>query len=489
MKKIFCSFATLCLIYVFSSCNDLQEPITQDSLDQTMIVQYTNHVSSMSVSSSDIDRVIQRMKNKMEANEKRTGINDNIVSSTRGEYSLSTIWDDNGLPSIYVANFSENQGFVLISATKDFDPVLAYAPTGSFPLSGSIAPPLEAWKKVMMKAISQAESLPDSTKISYHEKWDMFKCNGNEPAVSLSIASTSSNPRNDLWQSQILDWMYAGYTVHMLTESSITGNTQIDELMREYAQDGVYYLYDWRTHAAVVESTPSDGYTFNLVQSVWKQGANYNDSCPLISGQNALVGCGPLAIGQIMRYHQYPETISWSNMPYTDASSTTAQFLHQVGVACQASYGIPPGGTITTIDNVKMALNNYGYHATKDNHNKSRVISNLLNGRPVFMRGDIYLGGNSYAGHAWVASGCDNSSCHKRYELFIMETPTIITSAYYYDTDFQYSDTFIYMNWGWGPNGGNGYYKDGYEVNNGPNAYPVHPISNRINLYDIYPNN
>ena len=84
-----------------------------------------------------------------------------------------------------------------------------------------------------------------------------------------------------------------------------------------------------------------------------------------------------------------------------------------------------------------------------------------------------------------MASGCDNSSYHKRYELFVMESPTIITSAYVYETDFQYSYTYIYMNWGWGPDGGNGYYKDGYETNTAPNACPVYPISNRMNLYDI----
>lgn len=487
MKKYYALFASICLIYVFSSCIDRQEPIAEDGQGQPLVVKRVNHVSSLSVSSSDIDRIVRRMRNKIEADEKRTNTNENIVSPTRGEYSLSTIWDDKGLPCIYVANFCDNQGFVLISATKDFDPVLAYAPTGSFPLSGTIAAPLEAWKKVTMTAINQAESLPDSAKTIYHKKWNMFMCNGDNPVSSFSNSSSSGNPRDDIWQSQVLDWMYAGYTVHMLTESSITGNAQIDELMREYAQDGVYYLYDWRTHAAVVESTPSDGYTFNLVQSVWNQSANYNDSCPLINGTLALVGCGPLAMGQIMRYHQYPSSFSWSDMPYTYSTSTTAQFLHQVGVACQAVYGV--AATSVTIDNVKTALNYYGYHATKDGHNKSRVISNLLNGRPVLMTGIIQTANNGSGGHAWVASGCDNSSCHTRYELFVVESPTVISSIYVYETDFQYSDTYIYMNWGWGPNGGNGYYKDGYELNTAPDAHPVYPISGRNNIYDIYPNN
>lgn len=488
MKKSFYYFVVTFLTCALWSCNDYVELAEHDDvLKRTQLAQQSFLSDSGGVSSSDIDKVIRRVKNKMTENERRSSTNSADILSSRDEYSLSAICDGNGQPVIHVANFNGNRGFVLISATKDFDPVLAYAPSGSFPMSGSIAPPLEAWKQETIFAIKQAASMPDSTKGYYQEKWNVMMCNADAPTISLSSSSTSGNLRDDIWQSQVLDWMHAGYTVHLLTETSITGNDQIDELMREYAQDGVYYLYDWRTHAAVVESTPSDGNTFNLVQSVWHQNANYNDSCPLIDGGHALVGCGPVAMGQIMRYHQYPTTFNWANMPYTQSTPTTAQFLHQIGVACQATYGID--GTSVTLDHIKTALNNYGYHATKGNHSKSTVINNLQAGRPVLMAGTIHTINNGYAGHAWVASGYDNSSCHKRYELFVMETPTIMTSAYVYETDFQYSDTYFYMNWGWGLNGGNGYYMDGHEMNTAPYAHPIYPISNRKNIYDIYSNN
>ena len=61
----------------------------------------------------------------------------------------------------------------------------------------------------------------------------------------------------------------------------------------------------------------------------------------------------------------------------------------------------------------------------------------------------------------------------------------MMTPAYVYESEFHYSETYIYMNWGWGPDGGNGYYRDN-DVLSGP---PVYSISNRTNLYNIYPNN
>ena len=52
---------------------------------------------------------------------------------TRGvDYDTSVITDASGNAAIYVVNYKDNQGFLLISATKRYCPVLAYADKGNF---------------------------------------------------------------------------------------------------------------------------------------------------------------------------------------------------------------------------------------------------------------------------------------------------------------------------------------------------------------------
>lgn len=56
---------------------------------------------------------------------------------TRGvDYDTSAITDASGNAAIYVVNYKDNQGFLLISATKRYCPVLAYADKGNFDVSG-----------------------------------------------------------------------------------------------------------------------------------------------------------------------------------------------------------------------------------------------------------------------------------------------------------------------------------------------------------------
>ena len=43
-----------------------------------------------------------------------------------------------------------------------------------------------------------------------------------------------------------------------------------------------------------------------LLTSTWQQGSPYNDDCPQGDGAQTFVGCTPLAVTQIMRYHRWP---------------------------------------------------------------------------------------------------------------------------------------------------------------------------------------
>ncbi|MBR1883212.1 MAG: hypothetical protein IJ808_09440 [Muribaculaceae bacterium] len=82
MKRFIYYLEVLCLTCTLWACSDLQEPIVDDALQLSPAAQKANYAGSKSVSSVDIDRVIQRVKDKITAYEKqsRTGIKTDIVS-------------------------------------------------------------------------------------------------------------------------------------------------------------------------------------------------------------------------------------------------------------------------------------------------------------------------------------------------------------------------------------------------------------------------
>ena len=55
-----------------------------------------------------------------------------VASRSSKEYTISNVNDDNGVPLVYVINYNDNAGFVIVSARKSGQPVLAFGDEGSF---------------------------------------------------------------------------------------------------------------------------------------------------------------------------------------------------------------------------------------------------------------------------------------------------------------------------------------------------------------------
>lgn len=222
----------------------------------------------------------------------------------------------------------------------------------------------------------------------------------------------------------------------------------------------------------------------NLLTTTWNQSPYYNQLCPSSEGQQCPAGCVATAMAQIMKYWNWPTqgvgshsysspvggTLSasfgntnydWSNMPnnLTASSSSTsknaiATLMYHCGISVNMSYGVDGSGAYSNsydgssyyANSSQYAFPTYFKYKTtiasyyrdnysgvpNDNVSETQWI-NLLKtefdaGRPVLYTGSEESSGS---GHAWVCSGYDSS------------------------------DNF-YMNWGWGPYGGNGF----YSVNN-----------------------
>jgi PKD repeat protein len=185
-----------------------------------------------------------------------------------------------------------------------------------------------------------------------------------------------------------------------------------------------------------------------MLSSAWGQGCKYNASCPSDSSATGYycyhvpVGCVATALGQIMRYWEYPLSgtgshsythtnygsqtanfgntqYNWANMPYNPAGSQTAipQLMYHLGVSVNMAYGPASSGSYAS--EARAALVNYfGYSASASYRQKISYSDvqwqNLLraeidSGRPVFYGG---LDPNGYGGHAWVIDGYQGQYYH-----------------------------------------------------------------------------
>lgn len=178
-----------------------------------------------------------------------------------------------------------------------------------------------------------------------------------------------------------------------------------------------------------------------LLETIWNQDSPYNNSCPLDpnTGLRCLVGCGAVALGQILNYWEckvfpdgtrppyypniyftnpitvnfYDQHYNWNNI--RTVPSATAQFLYHCGVAILSNY--TDSATSSNIGHVEDALKiNFGFQTSgikwKD-ANQSTWINTLKSdidaGRPIFYQGTD-TAPDPDASHAWVVDGYNSNN-------------------------------------------------------------------------------
>lgn len=188
-----------------------------------------------------------------------------------------------------------------------------------------------------------------------------------------------------------------------------------------------------------------------LVSTRWNQGAPYNDSCPLMSGQRTYTGCVATAMAQVVKHHNWPErgigsnTYTWNGQPlsmdfskqvydwahmtdtYGDNSTSqekaaVAQLMLACGISVNMGYGLSGSGAMSSV--VPGALiDNFGYGKCTTQISRDEcpllqweeyIYRSLAANAPCY-----YSGQNLSVGHAFV---CDGYS----------------------------SDGYFHFNWGWG---------------------------------------
>ncbi len=199
-----------------------------------------------------------------------------------------------------------------------------------------------------------------------------------------------------------------------------------------------------------------------MLKSNWGQQEPMNRMCPVnSSNQITSVGCGPLAMAQVINYWKYPNQIqslpgypiSWSQsaptlpettfdyslilnnytainpntgnpyfLPYTDEQANeVAKLCRYCGQACKARYGNSGGtgtGTYTYDqrdafktfgynDNIKLIGYDPSYYCDNSNKYTEEAWKELINAELVAGHPIPYHNSDFDMGHAWVLDGID----------------------------------------------------------------------------------
>lgn len=199
------------------------------------------------------------------------------------------------------------------------------------------------------------------------------------------------------------------------------------------------------------ETTTSE--PFYLLKTCWHQGEPYRHFCFTDSGKNAVAGCVPIAIAQIMAYHKKPESYNghiylwnqlsqYSSIPaYSSIADNVAYLVHDIGNSSSTNYGELESGT--SLNKAVTTFRKFGFStAVLGEYYLNPIIDALDASHPILMTGYRFdQKSNTEKGHSWVLDGY---YCQ------------VITNTYYYlNTTSIYDKTtevkyFLHCNWGWG---------------------------------------
>ena len=335
--------------------------------------------------------------------------------------ALSSNNDD--INDLYVVNF--DKGFLIMPSDKRIFPVLGFSFENNFDLGADVFPNgLVDWLAYNSNLVKNYRE--DETSVLFDEDhWD--------EQYILKYLKSAKHP-SDLKKSDNQKYLPCGIVIP----------THISEQINPF------------------------------LTSRWGQGVGYNNlahnlGCSSNSNGKAPTGCVATAMGQIIRYHQFPVNYNYGVMPNilfsasSSGASEVSQLLFDVGDAVNMDYGCDGSGASTQSEVASSFINDFDYSSANytsyfggingsPSTDEYNAASEIRNGFPIIFRGGKrekqWLFFNTYTnGHAWVADGF----IQNRGTIFLPGGGGMQPGPYCFEFHS------FHMNWGW--NGSfNGYF-------------------------------
>ena len=496
MKKLYSNLLPAFVaagLLLFTGCADDPEPgMRIGGRDQAPTAENQTETSDK-VNVAEMSRVVASM----------FGGKETPASRTMTDCRIDVVKDSQGSPAIYVVNM-DGGGYILISATKKYNPVLAYNPTGTFDVEGELPPMVRQWLAGTADHAGGNVELSADTLEMYRQMWRSYETGG--AVTSLFAAGAASRSTGELSSEELtrlrekiavyeMDWSSKGYEYRCVSSFPDWDASDDQNKYKLLVEGQIYprYIYNYADLTYNVTYTESQyGRDPIVLETTWGQSYPYNVSFPTLpSGKRAYTGCAAVAAAQIMYHYKYPSTFNWDAMPKNSGNKAVSDLMYALASGADAEY--KENTTSISLWKISKQLNNFGYHTTNGVVNFAKIKSELNIGRPVIVASDINKsGGKEPDAHAWILDGGRVTVSTFAYD----EWWTFLTASNFAPFEknsklLSGSEYMLYhVNWGWGGRG-DGYYYNIEDILPKPfNGSPDYTsMTYTAMIYEIYPNN
>lgn len=406
-------------------------------------------------------------------------IQKNKRNNKSAKYTSPTtnIIKEGDIPAMYVINYP-NGGFVIVGASKDYYPILAYSDEGTFDLTLEDTG-ISNWVAETKDAIKNSSTLCDSMKNDMKVLWNSYS------SEKIENNTINTPTRGNLSAAEIACYERCE---DLLNQYGYEGDEgwhfqPLSTAEQAFAEAGYSGIYQNLCYSANYNHSPANTSVVGwkictlkeevdaLIGTKWSQGAPFNN---LMSHD---AGCGPIAFAQVMRYYEYPQILTYNgysmnlnNIPHNPSNGNPSDYANLVKMVYEelgTTYvNLPLLGeaVYTTPEGMENGIEKFGYNVSSGDHSFERVQNEILKyKRPVIMLGnDTNLSalpeplnyiGNS---HFWVCDGCKKTTKNRLF-VFTEWQPygngDFVPGWYSMNNpDVQGGVVFSYyhMNWGWG---------------------------------------
>jgi len=474
-------FYVMCCMFLVSACSHT------DHLDQHSILAEegkipTNNNKETFVSLEQATEVAGNF-----FNQKSGETNLRSAKSHKKVASSKTIKDKNNSLA-YVLNY-QNGGFAIVSATRNYYPILAYSDDNSFELTSDMGP-VAYWLEDMEDAIKSSAMSDDSIKQNMRIAWESYE--KDEVQVPTDTAEVQATQGTTLRAAIIYPCMAEAFGNRMQQDFLTYGPQGWTSFYPLSSAGGYFDSYEYNNLCNMANSYESPPqYTIvilktvvttqkvdTLITTLWDQEKPFNSVC---CSSDDPAGCASVAMAQIMKFYKRPNpliykgrTLNWNNMPNTESyvTTTTSDSPYLIAWAHDASHTHHNFEQAWALpEDVEDGLQSGGYTVKRKSYNYDDVRKEILtNKRPVLMLGSTNV--TLEGGHYWVCDGCEDN-VHNTVYFIEFITPNCFYGSYtYYSPTIPgicntFHSSYLHMNWGWRYKYNGWYYYDNVNTGNG----------------------
>lgn len=340
------SVGILILLFVITSCNSEEPIIEQDIIKATSIVN-PYHISIEKALESADNMMVQISDNRTRAPRKISSVKFICEQNTTGTRNYSSSKDT----LLYLVNYENDGGFVLLSADMRTKPIYAISDEGHLDLSDTI----------------------------YNKGLSLFMNNAfNDYKKSVTTLSDSMHP--------------GGSIIQPINPDITKPDIPVDHYKYELFFDCKPILKHY--------------------QSRWGQEYPFNIYCKQIDGQRCVAGCVAVAFAQLCSAHKIPSSFKGRNLDWDAINNSycfqlsptiddLAYFIAGIGGKDYLELNYGTRLTSGSFNNVQSILRKLGANASEYYNYKGYIPEDAY---PVMMSA---LGkvGDKTTGHAWILDG------------------------------------------------------------------------------------